>query len=105
MVGLPKESATALASNAVAARLDAAGFVVIRTNSRAAAIVYGEEIAPDLVLTDPHTARVLCGCYPDGPRWVRGSTVAGGLVLLQAPKVRPELIARALDALSVSNAA
>lgn len=105
LVGLPKESATALGSDEVAARLEAAGFVVIRTNSRAAAIVYGSEIAPDLVLTDPQTARVLSGCYPDGPYWVRASTVALDRVLLHGPQSSPELLDRALDALAVSHAA
>ena len=55
----------------LAPRLRAAGFDLIRTNSRAAAIAYGNQLAPDFVLTDVRTALVLCGCYPDGPFWIR----------------------------------
>ncbi len=53
------------------ARLREAGYDVVCTRSRAAAIVYGNELEPDFVLTDATTARLLRGCYPDGPFWVR----------------------------------
>lgn len=77
----------------LAPRLRAAGFDLIRTNSRAAAIAYGNQLAPDFVLTDARTALVLCGCYPDGPFWIR-RRLDDELVVLHGCDVDPATLER-----------
>jgi hypothetical protein len=78
---------------ALTAPLRAAGFDVVATSSRAAAIVYGSELAPDLVLTDVSTARVLMTCYPDGARWIRAAR-KGDLVLLRGAHAHARALPR-----------
>ncbi len=86
-------------------RLDDAGFIVVRTESRAAAMVYGNQLKPDLVIADASSGRVLASCYPDGPFWVRHATAWSDVVLLHDPGASPTLIAKALSALGQSEAA
>ena len=91
--------------------LRGAGFDVVRTKSRAAALVYGNELMPDLVLCTADTARVLCGCYPDGPLWIRAelpfddAELSAALTVLRGAHASPDLRRRLVDALSSAHIA
>jgi hypothetical protein len=84
--------------------LRAAGFDIVRTNSRPAAIVYGNKLVPDFVLTDDQTGRVLCGCYPDGPFWIR-VRLGDDLIVLHGCNADTELLARFARAIDNANLA
>lgn len=89
--------------------LRAGGFDVVTTRSRAAAVVYSRELMPDLVLTDPATARVLSGCYPDGPLWIRSQAPVpgelGGFVVLRGAHADPQLRDRITETLASAHLA
>jgi hypothetical protein len=84
--------------------LRSSGFDVVRTNSRPAAIVYGNKLLPDFVLTDERTARVLCGCFPDGPFWHR-VRVGDDLIALHGCEADAEQLTRFARAIHNANLA
>jgi CheY-like chemotaxis protein len=92
---------SAVSDERLARQLRAAGFRVAQTRNRAAAIVYGKELAPDLVLCDARTAHVLRSFYPDGPLWFAVWAI-DGLTLLRGAHADERLVGRARAAVEAA---
>jgi hypothetical protein len=84
--------------------LRAAGFSVVSTRRVPAAMAYCNLVSPEIVVASPSAARLLMGCYPDGPFWIRALR-EDDLTVLRQPQVDPRIVARAIEALHCAEAA